>query len=106
MDLITINENGNAILDTQAINALAEYERILSYIGEKEKSLKSMIMEEMKKHNIIKIDMDEIKISYVAPYTKEKFETKAFRAQYPDVYDEFVTMSSVKEQIKITLPKE
>lgn len=103
MNLIRIEKDGSAVLDPQIISVLAEYEKTMKLLEEKQKEIRDAILEEMRRNNLVKIDMDKIKITYVAPTTKEKFNSKAFRNEYPDVYDEFVEIAPVKDSIRITL---
>ena len=55
----------------------------------------------MEKKNLIKIETDDIAITYVAPTDRETFDSKTFRQNYSDLYDEYVKLSPVKSCIKI-----
>lgn len=58
-------------------------------------------MEEMEAKNFIKIDTDVMTITYVAPTDREKFDSKKFREDHADLYDEYVSMIPVKSSIRI-----
>ena len=58
-------------------------------------------MEEMEAKNFIKIDTDVMTITYVAPTDREKFDSKRFREEHADLYDEYVSMIPVKSSIRI-----
>lgn len=100
MDLIKI-ENNNAVLDREIAYQIAEFERQAKFIEEQEKRLKSAILTEMESKGIIKIETDSILISYVAPTDREKFDSKGFKSDHPEMYDEYVSMSPVKSSIRI-----
>ena len=100
MDLIKI-ENNNAVLDREIAYQIAEFERQAKFIEEQEKRLKSAILNEMESKGIIKIETDSILISYVAPTDREKFDSKGFKSDHPEMYDEYVSMSPVKSSIRI-----
>ena len=51
--------------------------------------------------NIIKIDTPELSITYVDETYKESFDSKLFREQNPDLYDNYVKMSPVKASLRL-----
>ena len=103
-DLIKI-ENGVTLIDPEISSKIAEFEKQIKAIEEKEKALKEAIKAEMEAKGIIKVEdeINGITISYVAPTYRETFESKRFKADNPDLYDEYVTMSPVKSSIRIKL---
>ena len=108
MELIK-RENGISILDAEVSEKIANFERQLKTLKQQEDELKQAILEEMECKGIIKLE-DEItglSITYVAETTRETFDNKTFRKEYPDVYDEYVKMSPVKSKFLINgLPTE
>lgn len=100
MELIKI-ENDIAILDLETSNKIAEFERQLKTIKEQEDLLKQAILNEMESKNIIKLETDNLTISYVAPTDRETFDSKTFKAEHQDLYDEYIRMSPVKSSIRI-----
>lgn len=100
MDLIKM-ENNAPVLDREIAYQIAEFERQAKFIEEQEKRLKSAILNEMEAKGIIKIETDSILISYVAPTDREKFDSKGFKSDHPELYDEYVSMSPVKSSIRI-----
>ena len=103
--LITIN-NGNALLEEKTSARIAEFERKIKEIKEAEDALKKSILEEMEAKGIKKIETEEMTITYKASYDKETFQSKQFRADHGDLYDEYVTMSPVKPSITIKLKED
>jgi hypothetical protein len=55
----------------------------------------------MEAKGIIGIDTDELKITYIAPTDREKFDSKQFRSDHSELYDEYVSMIPVKSSIRI-----
>lgn len=100
MELIKV-ENGLSILDEEASKKIAEFERQIKEIKAKEDEIKQAILEEMEAKNIIKIDTEDLMISYVAPSDRETFDSKAFKEEHQDLYDEYVKMTPVKSSIRI-----
>lgn len=99
-DLIKI-ENGNAVLDAETSAKIAYFEQTVKGIKAKEDELKAAILKEMEAKGIIKIDTPEMAINYIASTDRERFDSKAFRKDHPDTYDEYVRISTVKPSIRI-----
>ncbi len=100
MELIKV-ENGLSILDAETSQKIADFEKAIKDMQEKEKVLKEAILEEMKQKNIIKIDTPELSITYVDETYKESFDSKLFKEQNPDLYDAYVKMSPVKASLRL-----
>lgn len=100
MELIKI-ENNVPVLDAEISSQIAEFERQAKFIEEQEKRLKNAILIEMEAKGIIGIDTDDLKITYVAPTDREKFDSKQFRSDHSELYDEYVSMIPVKSSIRI-----
>ncbi len=92
---------GTAILKPEISSQIADFERMAKDIKSKQEALKKAILEEMEQKNIVKIETDDLTITYVAPTDRESFNTKRFKEEFPLTYDEFVTMSPVKSSIRI-----
>lgn len=99
-DLITIT-NGVAVLDSDISSRIADFERKLKDIKEAEDKLKQGVLEEMQEKGILKIETEEMTISYIAPTDRETFDSKRFRAEHEDLFDEYVRMSPVKASVRI-----
>lgn len=103
--LIKIEDN-NAVLTPSASAMLAEFERQAEIIKAKQKELKERILAEMEEHGILKIDTNELTINYVAPYSKESFDSKAFRKDNPDLYDQYVKISTVSASVRMKVKEQ
>ena len=103
MDNLIIIEQNTALLNPEVSSKLAEFERMAEDIKTKQKELKEKILAEMEEHGILKIETDELTINYVAPYSKESFDSKAFRKDNPDLYDEYVKISTVSASVRMKL---
>lgn len=103
-ELIKI-ENGTSLLNVEVSNMIAEFERQMKFIKEQEDALKESIKAEMEARGILKVEdaTNGMTISYVAPTTRETFDSKKFKADNPDMYDECVKLTPVKSSIRIKL---
>lgn len=100
MELIKV-ENEIGILDTEVSKKVAEFEKALKEIKEKEEELKQNILTEMENKNILKLETDDLTITYIAPAERETFDSKKFREENSDLYDEYVKFSPVKSSIRV-----
>lgn len=100
MALITM-ENNVAILEPETASSIAYFERSMKIIKEQEEMLKKKILEEMEANNVIKLDTPEITITYIAPTDRETFDSKGFRKDYPNLYDDYVLIKNVKPSIRV-----
>lgn len=98
-------ENGNSILDIAVSEKIAEFERQMKFIKEQEETLKEAIKAEMEAKGILKVEdsTNGMTITYIAPTYRETFDSKKFKADNPDIYDEYVKLSPVKSSIRIKL---
>lgn len=104
-ELITIKD-GATILDVKVAEQIAEFERKAKEIEDAEKALREQILAEMEKKNIKSIETENLIISYKASYDRESFQSKQFRADNPDLYDSYVTMTTVKPSVSIKLKED
>lgn len=101
-ELITkINEI--PVLNTATINMIVDLDKRKKEIETAEGIIRNAVLCEMREKKISKIESEELVISYVAPTDKESFDSKTFRADHPDMYDEYIKFSSVKDSIRIKI---
>ena len=101
-NLIRIEQN-TALLNPEVSSQLAEFERMANEIKDQQKKLKDKILAEMEEHGILKIETDELTITYIAESSRETFDSKTFRKDNPDLYDEYVKISAVSASVRMKL---
>lgn len=94
-------EKDMASLNPSVGARIASYQRTIDSLTEKMNELKAAILKEMEAENVIKLETGEVSITYVAPTDRESFDSKAFRAANPALYDKYVSMTPVKASIRI-----
>lgn len=72
-------------------------------IKKQQDSMKSEILDAMQKYGVFKIENEMLKIAYIPEHDAEKFDSKTFQNENPDVYDLYVKISKVKPSIRITV---
>ncbi len=100
MELIKI-ENEIAVLDAETSMKIAEFEKAIKELKEKEDELKQAILTEMESKSIIKLETEDLMINYIAPSERETLDSKRLREEQPDLYDEYVKFSPVKSSIRL-----
>ncbi len=65
--------------------------------------LKKQLLAAFEKNGIKKYENKNIIITYVAPTTKNSFDSKEFKTMYADLYHEFTKTSPVKSNLRIKL---
>ena len=101
MDKLIRIEQNTALLNPEVSSKLAEFERMAKEIKAKEDELKQRILAEMETNGILKIETDELIINYIAPSNRETFDSKAFRKDNPDLYDEYIKISPVSASARM-----
>mgnify|MGYP003571258128 CR=1 FL=1 len=98
-----IKTNGNDIIDSKICAEFAELEKQIKILTEKEKAVKTQILQAMEDNGVIKIDNDRFTITYVAATDRESFDSKTFRAENPALYDAYVKIVPVAPSLRIKI---
>lgn len=85
-------------------DAIANMERQIKTITAQRDELKEKMLEVMRENNCDKVDIDgKVLITRVAATTRESLDSKALKADQPELYAKYVKSSPVKESLKITV---
>ena len=94
-------ENGEYGLVSDAINTIVEIEKQIKDLKALQDSYKENLLKEMEENNVLKVDTEELSISYVAPSTIETLDSKKLKEDLPDIYDLYVKFTDVKSSLRI-----
>lgn len=72
-------------------------------IKKQQDDMKKQILDAMKKHGILKIDNEHLNIAFIPEHATERFDSKTFKKENPDVYDLYAKILKVKPSIRITV---
>ena len=97
-DIIKI-ENGH--LAAQTIECIRATEARMKKEKEDYDAFKRELLKAMEGNGITKIDTDTVTVSYIGATTRETFDSKAFKADMPKLYDEYTRFSDVSPSIRI-----
>lgn len=101
MNELIVMENGLPVLNDNIANELIDIEMMAKSLKERADALKAEILAAMEKNNIVKVDTPSMLISYIAPTDRETFDTKALKAELPEIYDSYCKITPVKASIRI-----
>jgi regulator of replication initiation timing len=98
MDLIKF-ENGQ--LTQSAVDFIVNIETQMKTLKQQYDDFKSNLLNAMEQNGIVKFEADNLKISYIGETERETFDSKQFKEDMPDLYDEYVKFSKVKPSVRI-----
>jgi regulator of replication initiation timing len=97
-DLIKF-ENGK--LGQQAVEYITAIETQMKALKEQYDAFKDELLNAMEQNGIVKFESETVRVNYIAETTRETFDSKQFKADMPDLYNEYVKFSKVKPSIRI-----
>lgn len=98
--IIKLSDN-NTLIDDDFAKQIIAYEKALKELKAKYDDIKTKLLAEMEANNILKVDSDILTVSYIASTDRETFDSKKLREDMPDIYDEYVKITTVKPSVRI-----
>lgn len=97
----------NALSELQGItDSIALIELSLKEAKEKKKSVEKYILEQMELEGRKTLENGPIKVTYVAPYTREGVDAKKLQEVMPEIYERYKKITNIGASIKITIKKD
>lgn len=75
----------------------------LKELEEIEKGVKERLLQEMEEKALKSLENGPLKVTYVAPYTKEALDTKKLKEAFPEIYEKYKKISNIGASLKITI---
>lgn len=101
-NLIVKKEDNYQLTDT-IISELRLIDEEEKELKEKKEKIREILLKEMEDKNILKLESENISITYKAPTERETFRTKDFKKDLPDLYDTYVEFTPVKSSLVIKI---
>lgn len=98
--IIELN-NGKYELNKSMRKDYVEMNKQYKMIKEKLDAFNEILTEAMQQYGILKMDSDDLAVTYVAPQKREQFDKKAFQEDNPDLYDGYVKFIETKPSIRV-----
>lgn len=90
-------------LSEEVCERIINLEKQAKEIKKQQDNMKAEILDAMQKYGVLKLDNEFLKIALVPEHDAERFDSKTFKDENPDVYDMYVKISKVKPSIRITV---
>lgn len=103
MNNLIVKKEDNYQLADVIISELKMIDEEKKELKRKEEAIREIILKEMEDKNILKLESDNISITYKAPTERETFRTKDFKNDLPDLYDTYVEFTPVKSSLLIKI---
>ena len=92
-------ENGE--LSQESKKWLIALEKQRKLINDEYDSFKAELLKAMEENGVVKIENEDLIISYIASGEKETFDSKSFKKDHSEMYDQYVKFTPVKSSIRI-----
>ena len=103
MNNIIERKDSDVALSEEVCEKIVSLEKQAKEIKKQQDSMKAEILDAMQKYGVLKLDNEFLNIALVPEYDAERFDSKTFKDENPDVYDMYVKISKVKPSIRITV---
>ena len=87
----------------QTLHQMADLLRAKKAIDEREKELKAELVKAMEKFGIKSFDNNLIKLTYIAPTTRNSVDSAKLKKNHPDIYAECLKTSNVSASVRVEL---
>lgn len=103
MNNIIERKDSDVALSEEVCDKIVSLEKQAKEIKKQQDSMKAEILDAMQKYGVLKLDNEFLKIAFIPEHDAERFDSKTFKEENPDVYDSYVKISKVKPSIRITV---
>ena len=94
----------NNTLPQEVIDEVIRVEKLAEEYAKAQKKLRAAILEAMKEADVEKIDIEDvIALTVVPESTSERLDSKALKAELPDIYDTYCKISPKAAYLKVTV---
>ena len=102
-DGAVVNKSVETFLKTNedTLREIRKFEIELTKLNEQKTILKEKLLKAMKEFNIKSFQNDYIKLTYIAPTTRESIDTKSLKANEPEIAKKYLKVSEVKASVKV-----
>ena len=94
-------ENGE--LTQETVEFIKSLEARKKAFDDKYKEIKEELLKAMEQNGVYKFESDDLRINYIAETQREDFDKKQFKADMPQLYDEYIRYSTVKASVRIAV---
>jgi len=81
--------------------ATVKFVKELETLREQDDKLRAAVKDAMEKNGVTKFENDVLKITYVAPSTRNTIDVAMLKAEEPDIAAKYMKQSTIKSSIRI-----
>jgi hypothetical protein len=102
MSLI-VPQAGEVTLNPDIENAIIEHAEAVKHAKEEYDAFMERVQQAMEAEGLIKLETPRVRINYIAESDRETFQGKKFREDFPQLYDDYCTLTRVKASIRVKI---
>lgn len=87
----------------ETIQKITTLIRLKKEMDEQEKQLKQKLVEAMEAYGIKSFENDQIKMTYVAPTTRNTLDSAKLKKDHPDIVEQYTKTSDVSASVRVTV---
>lgn len=87
----------------EAGEQIIKFETAIKELQEKEKQFREALLNQMQERGVKSVKYKNLTISLTDAHVTEKFDSKAFKADYEQLYNEYVKLTDVKASVAIRI---
>ena len=93
------------VITPQAVDYITAIETQMKALKEQYDQFKDDLLKAMEFNGIVKLESENLTINYIGATVAETFDSKQFKADMPDLYDEYIKLSNKKAYVKVSVKK-
>lgn len=82
---------------------LKELDAQIKLLTQEQDEIKAELLKQMVTDKAKSYDTGDVLVTYIAPSSRESFDSKKFKTEHPDIYQKYLKESKTKESLKITI---
>ena len=90
-------------VDARELNAFAHVVMQIKQLEASIAPVREAIKNEMEQRGILTLEIGGVRVSYVAPTTRQTFDSARFKKDHADLYNQYQKESTVKSSVRISL---
>lgn len=96
-------EDEKALITHSAVDILIEAKQMAEYYTNRYKEIEEALLKAMTESGTKQWQTEKLKATYTPAGESERFDSKKFQAEHPELYSQYMTKSTRKESVRITI---
>lgn len=96
-------EDEKALITHSAVDILIEAKQMAEYYKKRYEEIEDALLKAMAESGTKQWQTERLKATYTPAGESERFDSKRFQAEHPELYSQYMTKSTRKESLRITI---